>query len=441
MLKEKALQVLDELANKILSTISPTKLVVGLSGGADSTLVLLVAHRIRELNPKFEVLAVHCIHGLDADDPIWFNHCTKLCQRLEIKLVTPKLNIIYGNGKSPEDVSRQERYRALLENTQDGVLMLGHQADDQVESMFLALKRGSGPYGLSGMRFMIKDERGTILRPLLELHKREIIEIIEALGFNHVFDISNTYLKFERNFIRLKVLPLLKERFVGIEKSILRSSKLCAYEHDLAMRYAKEQLDKAYIEDEQKLDINKLDLTDLPLITSVLRLFVLKVASMPAELNTIDQIINLASISADQHTVIAIDDNYSVRRFKNFLYLVRQRELPKKGKYKLEHGQSLTLGDFTYSLEPCTDPKESFACKSVVLDFNLVGSTKFKPLKRSHSRELKKLFMEFNIPVWQRASKPIVTDAATNQAVALADLCVFNLNTQANGYKLVIKSL
>ena len=119
MLKEKALQVLDELANKILSTISPTKLVVGLSGGADSTLVLLVAHRIRELNPNFEVLAVHCIHGLDADDPIWFNHCTKLCQRLEIKLVTPKLNIIYGNGKSPEDVSRQERYRALLENTQE----------------------------------------------------------------------------------------------------------------------------------------------------------------------------------------------------------------------------------------------------------------------------------------------------------------------------------
>lgn len=207
------------------------------------------------------------------------------------------------------------------------------------------------------------------------------------------------------------------------------------------MRYAKEQLDKAYIEDEQKLDINKLDLTDLPLITSVLRLFVLKVASMPAELNTIEQIINLASISADQHTVIAIDDNYSVRRFKNFLYLVRQRELPQKGKYNLEYGQTLTLGDFTYSLEPCTDPKESFSCKSVVLDFNLVGSTKFKPLKRCHSRELKKLFMEFNIPVWQRASKPIVTDASTNQAIALADLCVFNLNTQANGYKLVIKAL
>ena len=67
---------------------------------------------------------------------------------------------------------------------------------------------------------------------------------------------------------------------------------MCAYEHDLAMRYAKEQLDKAYIAAEQKLDINKLDLTDLPLITSVLRLFVLKVASMPAELNTKEQIIN-----------------------------------------------------------------------------------------------------------------------------------------------------
>src|SRR5574344_327229 len=306
-LKDKAIQVLDELAFKIISTIGPTRLVLGLSGGADSTLVLIIAKRVRQLDPRYKVLAVHCIHGLDEDDPIWFNHCTALCKSLDVDLVTPKLNIVYGNGKSPEDVSRQERYRALLENLDDkSVLMLGHQADDQVESFLLALKRGSGPYGLSGMRYMLKDERGTILRPLLELHKREIIEIIEALGYDYVFDISNTYLKFERNFIRLKVLPLLKERFSGIEKSILRSSLLCSYEHDLASRYAKEYFDLAYDRDNDCLCIDKLDLKDEPLVTSIMRLFICTKVVMPPEFNTVLLAVKLCSIGPDQNMSVSL---------------------------------------------------------------------------------------------------------------------------------------
>ena len=140
------------MAFKFLNTFSPTKLVVGLSGGADSTLVLLLAHHIRKLNKNFSVKAVHCVHGLDADDPIWFDHCTLLCEKLDIEISTPKLHIVYGNGVSPEDSSRKERYSALLKESKDGILMLGHQSDDQVENFLLALKRGSGPYGLSGMR-------------------------------------------------------------------------------------------------------------------------------------------------------------------------------------------------------------------------------------------------------------------------------------------------
>ena len=111
MLIQKAKRAVEELSLKIINSISPTTLVVGLSGGADSTLALIVAKHITTINPLYKVKAVHCIHGLDADDPIWFEHCTKLCQKLEVPLVTPKLNIVYGNGRSPEEVSRAERYR------------------------------------------------------------------------------------------------------------------------------------------------------------------------------------------------------------------------------------------------------------------------------------------------------------------------------------------
>ena len=151
MIESKAQQIVNDLALKVISSVNPGRIVVGLSGGADSTLALLVAVQVTKVNHSTQILAVHCIHGLDADDPVWLKHCQDLCHRLNVELVTPRLNIVYGNGRSPEEVSRAERYKALLANLKGGVLMLGHQADDQTENFLLAMKRGAGPRGLSGM--------------------------------------------------------------------------------------------------------------------------------------------------------------------------------------------------------------------------------------------------------------------------------------------------
>lgn len=422
MLKEKAEQVVTELAQKIISSIGPSKLVVGLSGGADSTLVLLIAKRVTELDSRYKALAVHCIHGLDADDPVWFNHCHKLCKTVGVEIKTPKLNIVYGNGRSPEEVSRAERYRALLSNLDEhSALLLGHQADDQIESFLLALKRGSGPYGLSGMRYLVKDDRGTLIRPLLELHKTEIIEIIESLGFTHVFDISNTYMKFERNFIRLKVLPLLRERFPGIDKSIIRSSKLCASEHELAMRYARETYDRAFDRERLRLDISKLNVDDDPLMMSVLRLFLYEKLVMTPEYSSVLDAVNLCRISPDQSTVIPLDDGYEVRRFRNYLYIIRPAVCNAHGQYELEAGRSLHLDDYIYSLVPSED---GFACDRVILDFDYSGSLKLHPVKRVHSREIKKLFTEYGVPSWERDSVCLVRSKVSGNILALGSVFV-----------------
>ena len=107
MLESKARAYLEETARKFITLIPQSRLVVGLSGGADSTLVLLLACKMRKLNPKYHVVAVHCIHGLDADDPIWYEHCKELCKKVNAdEFITPKLNIVYGNGRSPEEVSK-----------------------------------------------------------------------------------------------------------------------------------------------------------------------------------------------------------------------------------------------------------------------------------------------------------------------------------------------
>ena len=450
-------------------------LVVGMSGGADSTLALVLACSMRN-KYGYQALAIHCIHRLDPDDDIWLVNNEQLCARLQVELRTPVLNIVYGKGVSPEDSSRNERYKALIANTQAGqdCLVLGHQADDQVESFLLSLKRGSGPHGLRGMRFLVQDERGLLLRPLLELHKIEIEQILTDLGFEYVFDLSNHYLKFERNFMRLKVLPKLRERFVGIDRSILRTQALCSAEHDLAERYIQEQLPRylkalplgpqdsikrkeqavdTLIAPLQSRDCSKeligycfdfkgLDLSDRNLVLMLLRAFYSKLLKTNVDYNVIERSYELMVKEHDKNGLIELNLPVSALKgytdqlttststlvastFLHYLQVyIKELETsssPEASSYELTLGKSLERGAYRYQLVALEDVHQvlpiraCFALRAgehkVMLDFNKTGSLKLKPHSRNHSRELKKLFLEYQIAPWQRATQPLVKDS------------------------------
>ena len=253
----------------------------------------------------------------------------------------------------------------------------------------------------------MKDERGTIVRPLLGLRKKEIEEIIDALGFDFVYDISNSYLKFERNFIRLKVLPLLRERFKGIDDAIARSAQLCAQEHELAMRLARSAVEQARCE--QGLDISRLPLDDEPLCILTLRCFLSECSSLPPDYSAVKAAYSLCRIGNDQQGIVELDGR-QLRRFRHLLCVVTPRRTPAKGQYQLKKGESLRLGDYLYSLKPATNSNAAFALSadSVILDFSYSGSLKLHPTQRNLPREIKKLMGEYQIPQWERASKCVV---------------------------------
>lgn len=445
MTENEARAVVDALAQRIVAEIGPSRLVTGLSGGADSTLALLICCRVREIKPDCFVQAVHCIHGLDADDPIWLSHCQKLCERLKVPLKTPKLNIVYGGGRSPEEVSRAERYAALLNELQGGALVLGHQADDQTENFLLALKRGSGPKGLSGMAFLVHDERGLIVRPLLELTKAQIEAIIKALGFDFVFDISNTYLKFERNFMRLKVLPLLRERFPGIDGAIRRSQRLCGYEHDLAQRYVAERFAKQFsVLDEwtSVLSLAGLDLNDEALMHGMVRQFLMQICTMPPELSLIESVLELVRHDdPDQMGLVEIE-GYELRRYRERLYLMKAAVFPERGVYELKPHDTVKLGSFSYRLEECdaADPRAfNLKGQGVKLDFGCPGKTRLKPRERVHSRELKKLLAEYAVPYFMRAMQCVIRDEA-GEVMGVGDLFACGIvDGERRTFRLVIR--
>lgn len=506
-------------------------LVVGLSGGPDSTLALILAVALQQ-SYGYRVLAVHCIHGLDPDDAIWLKHNQDLCSSLGVMLKTPRLNIVYGMGRSPEEVSRAERYLALLHELQaDSCLVLGHQADDQVENLLLSLKRGAGPQGLGGMRLLTKDERGLLLRPLLALHKSEIEQILTQLGFAFVYDLSNGYIKFERNFVRLKILPLLRERFAGIDKALLRSQQLCAYEHDLAERLVAEKLGgylttNIYGAQGYSFDFANIDVGDRPLLIMLLRAWVQHILGFSAELNLLERCYELILKPHDRNgEVLFTPSPYVASSFLHYLCLYKplktetQQALERLSKadaapislaldlraakaqyYKQEpKSEPIPISDQAQLFpKPLTGRVVSTACigelnyylisldsdmkvlrdsaftalapfkadvnvdshavfaeresiglsslqvhtasgtfsirahsyfavsakiKTLYLYFAYAQSLKLKPQWRVHSRECKKLMLEYKVAPWIRAALPLVC-TASGQVLACANLWV-----------------
>lgn len=456
---------LTDLIHQQLSAAEPTydppsfQLVVGLSGGADSVLVLVLAAQL-QARYGYQVQAVHCIHGLDPDDAIWREHNEALCAQLKVPLSMPQLNIVYGGGVSPEDASRQERYRALLTQMARArhaglgcALLLGHQADDQIESLILALKRGSGPVGLAGMQFLVRDQRGLILRPLLNLHKHEVETILKVLDIPYVYDLSNSYLKFERNFVRLKVLPLLKERFPGVEGALLRTQQLCRYEHELAQRLVQDKLHQL-CPDPYTLDFAALDLSDRALTTILVRTFITQATGTACEFNIVEQALELMAAGHDRNGLVKIGSGLVLSTFLHYLCLYSplgpQDLSALSGSYELSAHDALELGPYRYELVAENTPPQGnelhcqqaaepyFALDNapaalaasatpvahsapvVCLDFSYARSLPVKLKGRAHARPLKKLMIAAAIAPWLRPALPLVkAQSGTLLAVGL----------------------
>ncbi|MGC8915515.1 MAG: tRNA lysidine(34) synthetase TilS [Thermoanaerobaculum sp.] len=187
------------------------RLVVGFSGGADSTALTLLLFRTRDELGVFLVLA-HVHHGLrgrEADEDAAF--CRELAARLGLPFTLEKLPPP-PSGVSREAWWRKERYRVLDEVRQSfdaAAMATGHTLDDQAETVLFKLLRGSGPRGVAGIRRRL----GCVIRPLLDFRRQELREFLAGLGQPHREDSSNWAADRPRTFLRWRVLPLLTEAF------------------------------------------------------------------------------------------------------------------------------------------------------------------------------------------------------------------------------------
>ena len=217
---------------------------VALSGGADST-ALLLACAIRWPD---RVHAVHVHHGLQAAADGFEAHCAALCQRFNVPLVVQRVNAAHAAGDSPEDAARQARYRALAEALQHNWgghiqhMALAQHADDQAETLLLALSRGAGLPGLACMPAVAKRHGVTYHRPWLDVPGLALREALKAAAETWVEDPTNTDTRYTRNRIRAELLPVIAQAFPSFRQTFARSASHAAQAQTLLQEIAEQDL-------------------------------------------------------------------------------------------------------------------------------------------------------------------------------------------------------
>jgi tRNA(Ile)-lysidine synthase len=219
-------------------------LAIALSGGADSTaLVAACAERW-----PGQVRAIHVHHGLQAAADEFERQCVRLCERLAVPLAVRRVDARHAPGESPEDAARTARYAALAdaasvawaEPVRD--VALAQHADDQVETLLLALSRGAGLPGLSAMPAYREQDGMTWHRPLLGVPARALRPWLRGRGLDWVDDPTNRDQRLTRNRIRARLLPALDEAFPRFRETFSRSARHAAQAQALLDELAREDL-------------------------------------------------------------------------------------------------------------------------------------------------------------------------------------------------------
>lgn len=215
---------------KALADFSPgLPFAVAFSGGADSTALLLACAQ----RWPGQVRAVHIHHGLQDAADGFETHCRTLCEHSGVPLLVRRVQAEHVPGQSPEDAARQARYAALAEALQTEWpdvhdVAVAQHADDQVETLLIALSRGAGLPGLASMPSQWQRLGLNWHRPFLAVPGAALRDWLRERGQAWVEDPTNSNEQFTRNRIRARLLPVLAEAFPAFRDTFARSASHAA---------------------------------------------------------------------------------------------------------------------------------------------------------------------------------------------------------------------
>lgn len=219
---------MNPLSPSLLQSATDIPVMVGFSGGLDSTVLLHLLVNAPGRQPG-SLRALHVHHGLQTAADDWQQHCTNLCAQWNIQLRVVHVDVPRDAGQGLEAAARDARHAAFKAHLREGEwLALAHHQDDQAETFLLRALRGASVDGLAAMQAKRSFGTNTLWRPLLQVARSALEAYASQHQLHWIEDPSNGSVDFDRNFLRLQVLPLLRQRWPHAGAAMARSAELAA---------------------------------------------------------------------------------------------------------------------------------------------------------------------------------------------------------------------
>lgn len=393
------------------------KFYLALSGGVDS---IVLFHILRHLNIEFK--AIHVNHQISENATSWGNFCQDLCNQHNINLEIYQVDCSKKNGESLEDVARQRRY-AIFNQLECDYLLMAHHQDDQIETFFTQLLRGSGINGLLGIPKVKNLKSCKLLRPMLNISKKDILQFSEHFDLKYIFDESNDDIKFARNFLRHKILPEIEIFYPQYRKNIERTQSHLKESFELNQRMILDEFKKCFDEFKNQLDVVYLLTLDKEMIKQIFRhYFFLNQIKFPTEYR-LDEIIKQTLTASSESNILIKHGDFQIRRFKNKIYVQKYEELI-NFEIRIDNFLSLNELDLTsykinykFNIKIYDDNIKNID-NHLKIDVNLiknreiviknrVGGERFSLGLNRPKRSLKQQFQHLEIPPSLRENLPI----------------------------------
>lgn len=397
---------------------------VAFSGGLDSTVLL---HALAALRDEYElaVRALHVDHGMHPDSMRWAQHCIHVAAAVGIPCTVLRVEVDAQGGAGPEAAARDARYAAFaLELGPDDALLTAHHADDQAETVLLALLRGSGPAGLAGMPESMPLGTGLLVRPLLECGRDALSAWARDQRLIWINDPANANTCFARNFLRHRAMPVLREFWPAVAESLARAATLAAEADALLAVLA--DFDLAALVDGPTLDAEGVATLGSVRARNLLRRWLaLRGLPVPPYERLLEAERQLRKAASDR--VPAIEWPGAVlRRWQGRLYAEPpQPAMPKRWSVAWSGKKVLQLPDkkTVIQLIPATDGLSAARLAKAKLRVAYrVGGERLRLHPRGPHRVVKDLLAEAGVPPWRRSRIPFLF--AGDQLVAVGDLFI-----------------
>jgi tRNA(Ile)-lysidine synthase len=385
---------------------------LAISGGLDSCVLLHLLASSRESLP-WPLHAIHINHGLQVAADLWQAHCESLCEHHQVPLRVVQLSLAPGPGESVEAVAREARYRAIAEQMAPGDLVLTAQhQNDQAETLLLQLMRGSGPAGLAAMPAVSRFYSGWMARPLLDIPRAAIEAYARQHRLNWEEDSSNRDLRFDRNFVRHRVMPLLIGRWPAAVTTLSRAARFSGELLVLAQEEAEEDLAQARLEEDGSLSVATLRRFSSIRLRNLLRHWIAGNGAPLPNSRKLARIEREAVHGRDDAMPLIAWCGWEVRRYRDRLQLARALQpLDPALSLVWQNRTELTLpaGLGRLIAQPGDGGIDPDAWSSARIEVRFrQGGERCLPVGQGHHRPLKKLFQEWGVPSWERPRIPLI---------------------------------